>query len=578
MKILKKHISLIILIIIIVLSCVLKQELIKTIPILANAGAVEDDELMIEHAKTILSGNWLGNYKYNTIYKNVFFSIFLALAKTVNISYINAVTLLYSIACVIFMIAISKLIKSKVSFVILFEFLLWNPVMYSQSVLQRVYRNSIIPALALIVVGSYIAMFLNRESKTRYIAIWSFIASIAFSSFYYTREDSMWLIPFIIFIISSTIIFYILKLINKKNIKEGLINIVVKVLFLLLPIIVTILLGNWIAVKNQQYYGEKIVNTQSNSKLSELTNLIYSIKPNIEIERVSNTREKINRMAEVSPSLAIIKPNLDKMMDIYAGGENEEVINGLFTWALITAVSNSGYDTLQKENELYTNIINELNMALDNKLLEKQNTMPFLGCEALKKEEYVQWFNTTIRAVKYISNYNNVNLINTKPSLYYPGLYEYMSYFKEITGNRVILEDNATDPDGNKMLELIGQEEYIKSVENKIKVFAIIRKIYIPLAQILELSGIISYIVLTITIIIEIFNKKYNSIPLWIIESAILGAILTLIIGVSYVEITQTNAIVTLYLSGAFPLFIAFSFISIYNIFIKFCRKTYFEK
>ena len=190
MKILKKHISLIILIIIIVLSCVLKQELIKTIPILANAGAVEDDELMIEHAKTILSGNWLGNYKYNTIYKNVFFSIFLALAKTVNISYINAVTLLYSIACVIFMIAISKLIKSKVSFVILFEFLLWNPVMYSQSVLQRVYRNSIIPALALIVVGSYIAMFLNRESKTRYIAIWSFIASIAFSSFYYTREDS----------------------------------------------------------------------------------------------------------------------------------------------------------------------------------------------------------------------------------------------------------------------------------------------------------------------------------------------------------------------------------------------------
>ena len=89
MKILKKHISLIILIIIIVLSCVLKQELIKTIPILANAGAVEDDELMIEHAKTILSGNWLGNYKYNTIYKNVFFSIFLALAKTIFYSMCN---------------------------------------------------------------------------------------------------------------------------------------------------------------------------------------------------------------------------------------------------------------------------------------------------------------------------------------------------------------------------------------------------------------------------------------------------------------------------------------------------------
>lgn len=566
MKILRKNIGYIIVLILIVLLCILKQNLVKIVPIYAIAGAVEDDELMVEHALNILNGNWLGTYKYNTLIKNTFFPIFLALCKICSISYINAVTALYSIACIIFMFSIRKIIKNKVYFILMFAILLFNPIMYSGGVLQRVYRNSIIPSLSLIVIGSYIAMFLARNNKIGIIGIFSCVASIGFPCFYYTREDSMWLIPFICFIVFCFIISLAIEFFrNKKyNIKNS-INLILKVVFLLLPIIVTSIFGKFIANKNKEYYGLKIVNTYSKSSFSRLMNTINSIKPNEDIDQVTNTKEKLDRMAEVSPSFAKIKPELYKEMKNFQNSQGE-VVNGLFMWPFMVAVSLSGYDTLEKENELYIKMNNELNEALDNGKLERQKLMPILGGELLNKEDYNKVLNSIKSAVKTLFDYKSLGNISLSPVDYYQGLYYNMQMFKEITGNRIIFYDKAIDIEGNKLIELKDQDEYINLVNEKISILSNIKKVYVPVAKILQVLGLISYLVLTIITLFNIFKKNYSYIETWIIESSMIGVIFTLVLGIVYTDVVNASVISYFYLCAAYPLFIAFSCISIYNI------------
>ena len=83
-----------------VFLCLFKQFLISKMPLYALAGAVEDDGLMIKNAKSILDGSWLGEYKYNTLLKNQMFPLFLRIIFGLHISYLSAVTILYSIVAI----------------------------------------------------------------------------------------------------------------------------------------------------------------------------------------------------------------------------------------------------------------------------------------------------------------------------------------------------------------------------------------------------------------------------------------------------------------------------------------------
>jgi hypothetical protein len=559
--------KLLILIIVILSLCIFKQELVRKMPILANAGAVEDDELMVYHARTILDGNWLGQWHYNTLIKNPFFSIFLAACKIVNVSYINSVTLLYSIACIIFMFSIRKKIENKLFWLLMFVMLLFNPIMYSSKVVQRVYRNSLIPSFTLIIIGIYIMMFLSRKDSIKKFLVLSIVEAIFLSAFYYTREDSVWILPFVVFIIFATVISFIIEIFKEKKYKiKEILKYVAKTVFLIIPIITTIIAGNLISLNNEKYYGAKLINTQSKGCFAELMNTINEVKPNVEIKKVNNTREKVERMVNVSPSLATIKPELDEMMDFFEDKDTHEVINGLFGWAFLAAVSNSGYNTFESTNELYTKITEELNDAMDSGKLERQKLMPILGGKILTADDYKEWAKAIIKAIKFVGDYRNVETMDSVESPYGQYLYEYMELFKDITENRVILPEDSIDSDGNEMIELKDQEEYINSIKNNINIMKNMNKIYTVLADIIEILGIISYIIITVWMIVELFKKKYEFVEDWIIESSILGAMFTLIVGIAYTEVTQTRAITALYLSTAYPLYIVFSLICIYSL------------
>jgi len=560
-EIIRNNKDIIFIVLAMIILSVLKQCLVQGFSIIAYVMAGEDDALMVKFAYSILDGNWLGEYAYNTLMKGPTFPMLLALLYKLRLSYIFSITSLYTISCIVFMIAIRKMIKNKYAFIGIFAILLFNPIMYGSNIIQRIYRNSLIPSFALLITGSYIAIFLRRNEKTRFSIIWSFIAGISLSAFYYTREDSMWIVPFILFMTVSIII---AKIIKEKKINLELIS---KVIIVSIPIVCLMLYGRYISLKNEEYYGLRTKNVLTESNFTAALNSIYSVKPEKKVDCVTVTQEKVDRMAQVSPSFATIAPKLHETIGSFGKldrkPDDSEVEDGWVLWAIRIAVMESGYRTFPAEQDIYARISNELNQAMEEGLLERQKVMPSPMMSPYRKEYTLDLLKTIGECIKFVATFDTLSISNTDISTDNESLFDYVKSFENISRERSLY------PEDSEYAKELEQEEYIKSLNFKTNILNGLVKVYSVLGVISGIVGIIYYIFLTITMIKEIYHKKYDNIQKWIILSALLGALFTLIVGVAYNHVATCYSIMYLYLCGAYPLYIAFSSFCVYNAFIE---------
>lgn len=563
-KIVKNKDIIIIVIAIIILS-ILKQCLVQGFPIVAYVMAGEDDALMVKFAYSILEGKWLGEYTYNTLMKGPSFPMLLALLYRLKLPYIFSITSLYTISCIVFMIGNRKMIKNKYVFIVFFAILLFNPIMYGSNIIQRIYRNSLIPSFALLIIGSYIALFLRRNEKTRYSIIWSLIAGISLGTFYYTREDSMWIIPFILFITASIIIS---KIITEKKINLELIS---KIIIISIPIICLMLFGKYISLKNEEYYGLRTKNVLTESNFTAALKSIYSVRPEKIVDSVTVTQEKVDRMAEISPSFATIAPKLHETIGSFGKldrkPDDSEVEDGWVLWAIRIAVMESGYKTFAAEQDIYAKIANELNQAMEKGLLERQRVMPSAMMSPYRKEYTLDLLKTLGKCIKFVATFDTLSISNTDVSTDNEALFDYVKSFENISRERSLY------PEDSEYAKETEQAIYIESLNIRTSILNGLVRVYCILGIISGIVGIIYYIVLTVTTIKEIYHKKYNNIEKWIIISALLGALFTLIVGVSYNHVATCYSIMYLYLCGAYPIYIAFSSFCVYNAVIEIMKQ-----
>ena len=91
-------------------------------------GSKYDDLLVIKRAKSIIKGNWLGSYNHLTLVKGIGFEIFLVIFNFLKISFVNAQSIMYILACIYFIYAIRNLIKSKKFLLVIYVLMLFNPI------------------------------------------------------------------------------------------------------------------------------------------------------------------------------------------------------------------------------------------------------------------------------------------------------------------------------------------------------------------------------------------------------------------------------------------------------------------
>lgn len=532
---------------------------ILNIPIWAISNAAVDDRLMINIANSLLSKDWLGGYNQYTLVKGLFFPVVLAGSHIIGIPYTIVITLLYIMACILFIYMLRNILKNKLLIGIIFCMLLFNPVSTSLTSFSRVYRNCLTPIQVLIILAASLEVYFRINKEENFITIiWSIITGLVLASFYNTREDYIWIMPYMIFILVITLIKVLIK---KYEIKK----IIKKSIIIMLPVFILILINFIISCLNYYCYGIFTTNELNNSNFTLAMKSIYSVKNNEEIEHVSVTREKLERIYAVSPTLNYLKEDLNNSIDIYKSADrnpsDNEVEDGWFFWCLRHAVSTKGgYENAQKANEIYLNIHNEIEIAIKDGKLESQKIMPSALMSPWRSGYFLKLVNKIGEIVSFISTYKDTSA-NCVESISDGG--QGIELFEVLTNNQAIY------PTHDNELEINNRNLYIDRINN-------INKIYEKTGIIFLISGILSYIIIIIKTIIELKNKEYTSLQQFFVLSGILGSLMVLITGVAYNEIASCPSINSMYLSGAYPLYISFTSIGsliIFDIMIKYLQR-----
>lgn len=328
-----------------------------------------DDELGVDIAYNLLNGNWLGAYDNRRLVKGITFPLFLAINHLIGIPYTITLTLLYGMACMAVVKLAEKFIKNNIVLAALFTILYFIPASTGVQTFSRVYRSTLTCTLTLLVFVSFAQLYFNRRQKSA--LIWAFASGISLALFWNLREDSMWILPFVLTVLVIIVICSIVE--NKK---EKIRWSRIRILYPVLPLMILVLCNTGIRAANYHYYGTFIRNELTEGKFPELLKKLYRIEPEEDIAYTAVPRSTIEKLYEVSPTFYTLHDSLDA--NYYAGWDgtsgilNGELENGWFMWCLRDCIFASGYDMPAEINAFCEQTINEIQYAFETDQLTQR--------------------------------------------------------------------------------------------------------------------------------------------------------------------------------------------------------------
>ena len=546
----------IIFIIVLIIISVAKQLLVTNLPIAANVALGADEGLMIRLTDSIVSGNWLGFYDSVILSKGVTFPLLLSLSYFIKLDYISMINILYTIASLSFIYVLSKKIKSKVLLTIIYTVLLFSPIMYCYQIMQRVYRSSIIPVFAVFIVAGYTNLLFMKDENGIKKKIPTIIGlSLVLPLFWYTREDSIWMVPYIAFMSLTLIIYDIVK--YKKDFKNILKNIVL----LFIPIIMIAVYGNIICILNYNHYGVYTVHNDEYYK--KALDSMKKVKSYANVDRVSYPREKMNRLAELTV-FAHVKNNFDMLADGYSkfdgNQQDNEVENGWFPWPFRDAVRITGYyKSPQDSNNFYNTLHVQIEELLENGTLEREDKK--IGLDTI-----IDIAKKAGEVFEFIFTYENVESKIVEPTDFQPNSDITYKNFGKYTGNKYIYKLEDTEENKQALSE---QRDYILSITTQDIIIKDLINFYINITKIIFYIAVVGYAYLFGKMIYDISKKNYETLQMWLVLSGILGAMLTLIFGIAYETVLNAPVVTAMYLAAAYPLMLIFSLVTISYVIIN---------
>ncbi len=531
-------------IICIIVFAIIKQILVANIPITPYPNQGYDDNMMVDMAVQIRAGDWLGEYTSNTLVKGPFFPFLLAVINYLGFSYIGVMNLIYTIACIYFIYTIKDIFKTKKSLFAIYLILLFNPVSYAFWTLQRVYRNGITLAQAIVVIGSLFAMYQRRNKKVRDMLPFAIIGGLTLASLWLTREDGIWILPFVLVVTLIVLISILYMKIKEKKKFKITKTLVGKVIVSILPLIILFGSMNVIRTINYAKYGVYVYNEINDGYFGKVIKAMYSVKTDEDIQYVTVTRNKLNKIYEYSETLSSIKPQMEASMDAWDYNDRHpgdtQVEDGWFWWALKEAGENAGiYENAQTANEFYRKVYEEIEQAKKDGNLETQMSMPSNLMSPWKASYWVELPKTMIEITWYIINFEDVETVNYAVDI--PDDADGIRRFEAFTNNLAVGNTEDTNAD------------YItKYTEKYVDRLNFIGNIYQISGAIIAIIAFICYIIMTMKLIKS--KDKSDTLDAWLLITGVGLSLVVLILGVSYNHITSCYSKYYMYLSGAYPL------------------------
>lgn len=375
----------------------IKQLLVIGIPICPAVGTPCDDELMRDWAFSIAGFDWLGDFNAYTFMKEPGFAIFLAVCYKLHLPYIYVLTLGYTIACIIFCTALENIFSSKKYVLCIYLFLLFHPISYCSTVLQKIYRNGLGVILTLCVFGGLLHLYFSIcQEKQRKPLFWSAFTGVSLGYLWITKSDTVWILPFTVTICLVMFFMLLFKCRNLKNLP--------RYLCLILPFLGIFLCTNGIKFLHIQRYGISSIEYYG-AAMDEFTH----IKSGRKNEKILLSRQQLKELYEISPTLASVREELEASMDEHSlydtHPEDEEVETGWLGWAFIRGFKDAGiYEDSEKANLFFKNLYEEMEAAFADGRLEKTVESAVQKYHIDTPAHRREFLGSTLEAVTYMAS------------------------------------------------------------------------------------------------------------------------------------------------------------------------------
>ncbi len=317
-----------------------------------------DDALMADWALNIAGGKWTGPFNNYIFMKEVGFAIYLAVLHRLHLSYITGTTLLYIAGCMILLYGISHVVQKKWLLCVIYTVTLFHPIMTAVETGQRVYRNGFAVTLLLWLFGSLLNLYFEiREESFRRNCIWAVLAAGSLGFLWETKSDTIWILPFTLVILAVAAGILI------KNRKEA--RPFPKLILLCMPFLGILFFSKTIDLLNTIAYGDTGI-----PYYGPAMGILTGVESENPIENVSLPRETLQRLYELSPTLASAKDEIEDAMDRYDEADTHpkdgNVEDGWIGWALLRGFDGAGcYKDCRTANKFFENVYEELHEAAE---------------------------------------------------------------------------------------------------------------------------------------------------------------------------------------------------------------------
>lgn len=552
MKKIFKNKTNIILFIVLSLLTLYRVFLASKIPLYAQGGADLDDYLLVKYATKMINFKWLGAFNSLTLVKGTSFSLFLAIGYYLNIPYSIFLILCYIGALIMLIFALKKYMSNKYLLSLLYIILLFSPVMFHIENTQKIYRGGLIVTFVVFVIASIIHLYSNRNEDIKKLMIWSIISSLCLSFFWFIKEDSIWIIPFVCGALSLSIIWLI---INKKSVTK----IKRRIFFIVLPIITLIIINEIYCSLNYFIYGEYTITDRTGTYYKEVLNDLLKIK-NKRIDEIWITKDTVYKAMKESPTFAKSKEQIDEMYKNSWALVEGEIRGDIIFWTLRDAFDKAGVykDGGKKANEYYKKIDKELDEAFDNKKFEEEDAIYLSSNSKGITKKDIKYFKENIpKEFEVLIDYseNEIGVYEAN------GPMENIVVMDYVTNSKIIWPNTELTPE---IISIRNEaERYVNQANNIVKIYQKFGKKYMCIS-------LIGLIYLLVKIILGLFKKNYDNLSIGLISLGLIVITAIMFIGVSWFVswfgFTKFKYMYN-YSCGIIPLLQIIKFIGIYYIF-----------
>jgi hypothetical protein len=320
-----------------------------------------DDNLYVNRAANLLSGNFFGDFNAYTLAKLPGFSYWLYLSRSAEIPYLLGINCLYILSGIYFLWPLKGKVNSG-SLLLTFALYLLNPITLSSGWVLPM-REPLSCILSVLMVGS--CLHILNLINARCLTIHNIVLALTISFLILLREEDklLWVYLFGF----STLIAYI----NRKNLRISMHTFLVT---FLIPAALIIFSNQLVRIEIEKQYGLPIINDFSEGEFPKMIVAIRNVDSVVDNRLVMIPKDTIKKISEKVPEFSKIAERLPNpgphTFSCTLQGVCREWSNGWMLWFIKQAAYDLGYtDTLLKSQQFFKKMRLEIqNLCTANEL------------------------------------------------------------------------------------------------------------------------------------------------------------------------------------------------------------------